>query len=89
MAFKGAAVPASQYPVVRFSVDGHPPETFQLTASTESIACAKGLPSGNHTLLLQYVAGYVFLDFWTPVNVLRVTGFTLDKGESKAFMGDI
>jgi hypothetical protein len=79
---KGTSVPAEHYPLVRFSVDGKPAETVELTSQTEAISCAKGLPSGNHTLLLQYVAGYVFLDFWTPVNVLRVTGFALDPAAS-------
>jgi hypothetical protein len=73
-----ATVPASHYPIVRYSVDGGPPKTVQLGPSTSLIPCAEGLRPGNHTLLLQYVAGYVFLDFWTPVNVLRITGLSLD-----------
>jgi len=77
-----ANVPASHYPVVRYSVDGGPPKTLQLSPTTASISCATGLAKGNHNLLIQYVAGYVFLDFWTPVNVLRTTGFTLDEGAS-------
>lgn len=75
-----AKTPSAQYPLVRFSVDGKPATTLQLTAATTSIACGNGLSPGSHTLLLQYVSGYVFLDFWTPVNVLRVTGFTLEPG---------
>ncbi|HVT14089.1 MAG TPA: hypothetical protein VHE55_17640 [Fimbriimonadaceae bacterium] len=75
-----AKVPAEQYPVIRYSVDGRPATTLQLKPETRSIPCAAGLPSGSHQLLLQYVAGYVFLDFWTPVDVLRVTGFTVDEG---------
>jgi len=75
-----AHVPASQYPVLRYSVDGKPPVTVQLASNTTSLPCATGLSSGSHTLLLQYVAGYVFLDFWTPINILKVTGFTLDEG---------
>src|SRR5690349_20981375 len=67
-----ANVPADQYPVVRFSVDGGPATTMQLGPDSHSIVCAKGLPGGTHDLLFQYVAGYVFLDFWSPVNVLRV-----------------
>ena len=78
----GAGVPAPRYPLVRYSVDGGPPTSVQLTPATASLTCASGLASGRHTLLLQYVAGYVFLDFWTPVNVVRVTGFTLDDGAS-------
>ena len=77
-----ANVPASQYPVVRFSVDGGPASTVQLSPATTSLPCGSNLRAGNHTLLLQYVAGYVFLDFWTPVNVLRVNGFSLDPGAS-------
>lgn len=77
-----AKVVAAQYPVVRYSVDGGPATTVQLGPDTRSLLCGKGLSRGNHQLLLQYVAGYVFLDFWTPVNVLRVTGFTLDEGAS-------
>jgi len=75
-----AKVPANQWPVVRYSIDGGPPTTVQLTSATTTLKCAEHLPPGNHNLLLQYVSGYVFLDFWTPVNVLRVTGFTLDEG---------
>jgi hypothetical protein len=77
-----AKVPPAQYPVVRYSVDGGPAVTVQLTPTTSTLPCAKGLAAGKHSLLLQYVAGYVFLDFWTPVNVLRVTGFDLDPGAS-------
>lgn len=76
----GAKVPAAQYPLVRYSVDGGVAVTLQLSPLTASIECAQGLKPGNHSLLLQYVSGYVFLDFWTPVNVMRVTGFTLDDG---------
>lgn len=75
-------VPASHYPVVRYSVDGGPAKTLQLSPTTGSIACGANLPAGNHTLLFQYVAGYVFLDVWTPVNALRITGFDLDAGAS-------
>ncbi len=75
-----AAVPPAHYPVVRYSVDGGPPTTVRLAPSTISLSCANGLRAGNHTLLLQYVSGYVFLDFWSPVDVLRVTGFVLDDG---------
>lgn len=75
-----AKVPAEQYPVIRYSVDGGPATTMQLTPETRALTCGKGLTKGNHTFLLQYVAGYVFLDFWTPVNVMKVTGFSLDDG---------
>lgn len=75
-----AKVPAAQYPVVRYSVDHGPAVTIQLTPETSSLSCATGLRAGNHTLRLEYVAGYVFLDFWSPVNVMRVTGLTLDEG---------
>jgi hypothetical protein len=74
------AVPMSHYPVVRYSIDNGPAVTVQLTPTTRTLRCAQGLRPGSHSLLLQYVAGYVFLDFWTPVNVLRVTGFSLDDG---------
>lgn len=77
-----AKVAASQYPIVRFSIDGGPPNTQQLTPTSNSILCGSALKPGNHSLLFQYVAGYVFLDFWTPINVFRVTGFTLDEGAS-------
>jgi Carbohydrate esterase 2 N-terminal len=78
----GASIPADQYPIVRCSVDGKAPVTAKLTATTTSLPCATGLSNGNHTLQFQWVAGYVYLDFWTPVNVVRVTGFTLDDGAS-------
>ncbi len=77
-----AKVPASQYPKIRFSVDGGPGTTLQLTSTSESISCASNLTKGNHSLLLEYVAGYVFLDFWSPVNVLRVSGIQLDKNSA-------
>lgn len=76
--FTKANVPAVQYPVIRYSIDEGPASTIQLTPLTKTVECGKGLPSGNHRLLVQYVAGYVFLDFWSPVNVLRITGFSLD-----------
>ncbi|BDI33212.1 hypothetical protein CCAX7_52630 [Capsulimonas corticalis] len=75
-----APVPVAQYPILRYSVDGKAPVTTQLTPTTTSISCAAGLSGGPHTLRMQLVAGYVFLDFWTPVNVVRITGFTLDDG---------
>jgi hypothetical protein len=77
-----ANVPNAHYPLIRYSVDNKRPVTVQLTPATRTISCASRLANGNHTFLLQYVAGYVFLDFWTPVNVLRITGFTLDVGAS-------
>lgn len=76
----GAKVPDAQYPVIRYSIDGGPATMVQLTPTTTSIPCAKGLKNGIHSFLLQYVAGYVFLDFWSPINVIKVTGFTLDEG---------
>lgn len=83
-----AKVPAAQYPVVRYSVDRGPAVTVQLTAGTTSLSCATGLRPGNHTLRLEYVAGYVFLDFWSPVNVMRVTGLTLDEGATTVAPSD-
>ncbi len=77
-----AKVPAGHYPVVRYTVDGGPGMAVQLTPTTNILNCASGLRAGDHTLLLEYIAGYVFLDFWSPVNVLRVTGFRLDSGAS-------
>lgn len=78
--FTQANVPAAQYPLVRYSVDNGPAKTVQLTAATTSLKVASGLSATGHQLQLQYVAGYVFLDFWSPVNALRITGFTLDPG---------
>jgi hypothetical protein len=83
-----ASVPAAQYPIIRYSVDGRAPVTVQLAPTTKSISCASGLTGGSHTLLIQLVAGYVFLDFWTPVNVVRITGFTLDDGASASTPSD-
>jgi hypothetical protein len=77
-----AGVPANRYPLVRYSVDNGPGTTVQLHSGSYELECAKGLKAGNHTLLLQYVAGYVFLDFWTPINVVRITGFALDDNSS-------
>ncbi len=78
--FTKANVPAGHYPMVRYSIDNGPATDLQLTPLTASIECAKGLKEGSHTLLFQYVAGYVFLDFWSPINAIRVTGLTLDDG---------
>jgi hypothetical protein len=75
-----AKVPDAQYPVIRYSIDGGPATTVHLSPTTVSLPCAKGLKDGIHSFLLQYVAGYVFLDFWSPVNVIKVKGFTLDNG---------
>ena len=76
------AIKAAQYPLIRYSVDDGPSTSVQLTPTTTSITAGSGLSSGNHSLLIQYVAGYVFLDFWTPVNAVRITGFTVDDGAS-------
>ncbi len=81
-ALTSANVPATQYPVVRFSVDGRPGKMLQLSPSTTMVQAAAGLPSGRHTLLLEYVSGYVFLDFWTPVNAVRIAGLAVDPGAS-------
>jgi hypothetical protein len=78
--FRDANIPADQYPLVRYSVDGGPGTTVQLTPKSDSLGAASKLSGGTHTLLFQYVSGYVFLDFWSPVNAIRVTGFTLDDG---------
>ena len=73
-----ANVPAAQYPLIRTTVDGGPGTVIQLKAGLQTIDCAVDLKPGNHTLKVEYVAGYVFLDFWTPVNVLKFTSFTID-----------
>ena len=77
-----AGVPANQYPLVRYSIDNGPGTTVQLRSGSYDLECAKGLKPGKHTLLFQYVSGYVFLDFWSPVNVVRVSGFSLDADAS-------
>ncbi len=78
-ALSKAGVPASQYPLVRASIDGGPGTTYQIKSGIQTIDCAVHLNSGNHTLRLEYVSGYVFLDFWTPVNVVRVNSIKLDE----------
>ena len=80
--FTDAKVPDDQYPLVRYSIDGGPGTLVQLTSASANLTAASNLKQGNHTLLFQYVSGYVFLDFWTPINAVRVTGFTLDAGSS-------
>lgn len=77
-----AGVPANQFPLIRYSVDNGPGTTIQLKPGQQLLDCANGLKEGNHTIRLDYVSGYVFLDFWTPINVVRVTGFTIDKDAS-------
>ena len=75
-----AKVSPEQYPLVRYSIDNGPGTTVQLSPKSRLLQCASGLKAGDHTLLLQYVSGYVFLDFWTPVNVVRITEFVVDDG---------
>lgn len=71
-------VPASRLPLIRYSIDNGPGITVQLKAGQQVLECANAMKDGAHTLQLSYVSGYVFLDFWTPLNVIRVTGFTID-----------
>jgi len=78
----GANLAPTQYPVVRYSIDYGSATTLQLTPSTTQIKCASGLRSSVHNLYIQYVAGYVFEDFWTPINVVRLTGFAVDSGSA-------
>ena len=78
----GANLASTQYPVIRYSVDYGPAITLQLTPSRTQIKCASGLRTGVHNLYIQYIAGYVFEDFWTPINVVRLTGFTVDGGSA-------
>lgn len=77
-----ANVPANRLPLVRYSIDNGPGTTVQLKAGQQLLECAKDLKEGNHTLQLSYVSGYVFLDFWTPLNAVKVTGFSIDTNAS-------
>ena len=75
-----AKVSPEQYPLIRYSIDNGPGTVVQLSPKSRLLQCATGLKSDDHTLFLQYVSGYVFLDFWTPVNVLKITEFLVDDG---------
>lgn len=80
-AISAAGVAASNYPIVRTVVDGVSFVDTQLTNTSISVM-RSGLTSGSHTLEFFFFAANIGdFDRWnTPVNAVRVTGFTIDNG---------
>jgi lysophospholipase L1-like esterase len=86
-ALANAGVPAGSYPIVRTIIDGLTVVDTQLTASTTSVSRAN-LASGSHTVEFHFLATDINNgERWsTPVNAVRVTGFSLDAGASSSNM---
>jgi hypothetical protein len=82
-AMSGASLAAGSYPIVRTVIDGTSFVDTQLTSATTSVS-RTGLAAGSHTLEMYFLAADINNgDRWvTPVNAIRVTGFTLDTGAS-------
>ena len=80
-AMVSASLPAASYPIVRTVVDGITYVDTQLTSSMTSIA-RTGLAAGSHTFHAYFLSADIHNgDRWvTPVNALRISGFTLDTG---------
>lgn len=98
-AMAAASLPAASYPIVRTVIDGVSFLDTQLTSSTTAIT-RSGLASGAHTLEVFFLAADINNgERWvTPVNAVRIAGFTLDagatvsavskRGKSALFFGD-
>jgi lysophospholipase L1-like esterase len=80
-AMVSASLPVASYPIVRTVIDGVSFVDTQLTSSSTAIS-RSGLSTGAHTLDVFFLAADVNNgDRWvTPVNAVRITGFTLDSG---------
>ena len=83
-----ASVPLSQYPVLRYTIDGNVYPPIQIQASG-SVTLASGLTSGLHNIQCTYAANDPYtsgINAWGsspstgPSYVLRISGFTLDIG---------
>jgi hypothetical protein len=82
-----ASLGAGNYPTVRMLIDGAFATDIQLNSGTTSVSVT-GLANGSHTCKFSFegvdwgsISGSI--DRWnTPVNAIRVTGFTLDAGAS-------
>lgn len=98
-AMVSANLPAASYPIVRTVIDGVSFVDTQLTSAGATIT-RSGLAAGAHTLDVYFLAADINNgDRWvTPVNAVRIAGFTLDagatvsavskRGKSALFFGD-
>jgi hypothetical protein len=78
----GAAI--GQYPLVTFSIDNGPYATpFQLLPYQSALAMVNSLSAGTHTFEFMFLALGALDQYTTPVNTVRITGFTAD-GASQA-----
>jgi hypothetical protein len=85
-----ASVAAGSYPVLQYRVDGSAWTRTQLTSATTSLTLASGLTgAARHLVECYFVATDTALSRWnaaadagSPVNSVRVTGFTLAGGQS-------
>jgi len=82
-AMAAANLPAASYPIVRTVIDGVLFSDTQLT-SAGGVVMRSGLSAGTHTLDVHFLAADINNgDRWaTPVNAVRISGFTLDSGAS-------
>lgn len=82
-AMASASLPSGSYPIVRTVIDNVAFVDTQLTSAGNPIT-RSGLTAGAHTLDVYFLAADINNgDRWvTPVNAVRITGFTLDSGAS-------
>lgn len=85
----GAAVSAANYPILWWQVDrgadGVEWHTQQLASGMNTLSLFSGLALGSHAIFLYYDTTWIATDNWTtPVNVIRITGVTIDNGGSSA-----
>jgi hypothetical protein len=80
-AMVSASLPSGSYPIVRTVIDGVSFADTQLTSSS-TVIVRSGLAAGAHTLDMYFLAADINNgDRWvTPVNAVRIAGFTLDSG---------
>lgn len=74
---------AANYPIIRWTVDNNPYQTYQLQSTDSQVSLNTGLSTGAHTAQIYLGSDKDTLDRWnTPVSVLRATGITLDSGST-------
>lgn len=84
----GASAPAISYPALYVSIDGGQWSTVNLTSSSSAVSLASALAGGTHYAFVGYkgaegMNGINNVDRWTtPVQMVKVTGFTLDGSSS-------
>lgn len=84
--FVGLSIIATRYPRIRYQTDNGIWTIEQLTSATQAITVS-GLSAGTHDFRFEFVSEYMgsigAIDRWnTPVNVIKITGLTLDEGSS-------